>query len=101
MKREEFVAEMKARGWEQDRFGHLQKDVSATDKITGEVHQRKLRCKMQTNSVRIERQVIYAATQYTKEQKAWIRIESAYFKDIVLVDGRVKVGKYKFLPVGG
>ena len=100
MKREEFVAEMIARGWEKDKYGHLQKEVTSTDKITGEKHTRKLRCKMQATSVRIERQVIYAATQYTKEEKAWVRIESAYFKNITKEDGKVKVGRYKFLPIG-
>ena len=44
--------------------------------------------------------VIYAATQYTKEEKAWVRIESAYLKDIKKEDGKIKVGRYKFLPIG-
>ena len=100
MTRDEFIAEMVARGWEKDKYGHLQKEVTATDRVTGEKHTRKLRCKMQSISVRIERQVIYAATQYTKEEKAWVRIESAYLKDIKKEDGKIKVGRYKFLPIG-
>ena len=98
MKPAEFIAEMQKRGWELDRWGNLQKDVHAVDKITKEESTRRLRLKIQKTTVRVERQVIYAATQYTKEEKAWIRMDSDYFKYITMENGVIKVGRYKFNP---
>lgn len=89
MKKQEFVEEMKKRGWNQDRWGHFQKEVS----LSGD--KRIMRLKVQKISVRVEKQIIYAETQYTKATKGWLHCDSAYMRDIRIENGKLIIGKYK------
>lgn len=63
MTREEFITWAKSRGWQEDRFGHLQKTVT-----TNGVEQRR-RLKMSSIAVRYE----------LKYEYGWVRFTSGYF----------------------
>lgn len=68
-------------GWKEDAYGHMQ----CTTK-TG----KKYRVKMQATSVRLEvRQV---------ELKEWVRVESAYMKDVATDADHVTIGKVVLKP---
>ncbi len=65
------------------------------------------RIKVQSNSVRIEVQAIIPADQYSPMRKMWVRLESAYFKDIIQRTRKrkdtgievqtIKIGHYEFV----
>lgn len=71
-------------GWKEDAYGHMQ----CTTK-TG----KKYRVKMQATSVRLEVKNV--------ELGEWVRVKSAYMKDVVLTeDGCVVVDKVVLKPLG-
>lgn len=90
-KRQELVDVLKAEGWEADRFGHFQKDVTRIHRETKQPVIRHMRVKLQATSCRIEVQ------SRINDQNEWIRVGGDYFTNIVkLDDGRLRVGTYFF-----
>ncbi len=67
-------------GWTEDAYGHMQ--------CTGKTG-KKYRVKVQATSVRLEVRNI--------ELKEWVRIESTYIKDVVIVDSAVVIGKVRLV----
>ncbi len=69
MSREELIRWAIANGWKQDRFGHLQK----------EEHEglRRYRLKLSRIAARFE----------TKTAHGWVRVCSAYYKDLSITAG--------------
>lgn len=63
-----------AQGWAEDRYGHLH--------LTGLIGS-EYRVKFQAISVRLERRI----------GKDWVRIDSAYLKDVTIVEGAVIIGR--------
>lgn len=91
---QELVDVLKADGWEQDRFGHMQKQITGKRRDTGATVTRQYRVKLQATSCRVE---------VKSEQKNfdggydWIRVGGDYYTNIVkLDDGRIRVGSYFF-----
>jgi len=91
---QELVDMLKADGWELDRFGHMQKQITGKRRDTGATVTRQYRVKLQATSCRIE---------VKSEQKNfdggydWIRVGGDYYTNIVkLDDGRIRVGSYFF-----
>lgn len=84
MTKQEFITWAKAKGWQEDKFGHLQK-VSSNDSV-------KMRFKLSSISVRYERQIHFNATEYSRVANEWIRLGSAYFKDLSISDNDKLVG---------
>lgn len=88
---EKFTTFLQSLGWEQDKWGHLHKEVMLFK--SGAPAPRNYRIKMQAISCRIEVQCIISATDYSSEQRMWVRVGGGYFKDIIeLPDGRIRVG---------
>jgi hypothetical protein len=83
---EKLKANLQSKNWQFDRWGNAKKSVQGKD----------YRIKFQDNSVRVEVKVIYEASQYTPESTGWIRLDGAYFKDLIARNDQVKVGKYAF-----
>lgn len=81
---------LKADGWELDRFGHFQKDVTRVkNRESGETVTKRMRVKMQATSCRIEVQ------GKVNGQNEWFRVGGAYYSELILLpDGRVRVGTY-------
>lgn len=59
-------------GWELNNRGNLVKESGG----------KKYRIKFQANSVRYEIQVTHEATAYSAQEKAWVRLAGAYYKDV-------------------
>lgn len=97
MKKQHFIEDMLKCGWRKDKYGHLQKDSFSVNKKTGEKTPKKMRCKLQATSCRIEVQVIYEKSDYMPERKEWVRIDGAYYKDIVGKECSIKVGRFTFI----
>lgn len=90
MKKDAFVAAMQALGWEMDRYGHLQKDVTQSVKATGQKLTRRMRLKLQATSCRLE---VKSQTKNSNGAYEWFRIGGEFYSKIVqLDDGRVKIG---------
>ena len=74
MTREAFISWATARGWKQDRFGHLQRSIGP-DPGAGQY-----RMKLSRLAARYE----------TKSEYGWVRLRSAYYKDLSLTaDGKL------------
>ena len=74
--------------WTADRYGNFK--LQTPNNI--------YRIKVQANSIRLEVQVTYDATQYSPASKGWVKVSGAYFKDLELVNNKegkpaLKVGK--------
>lgn len=88
MTKDEFIAWAKERGWVQDRHGHLHKEIDG----------REYRYKIQAHSVRREAKVRHEATEYSPASSSWVRMKSAYFKDLSLDEnGKLKGMKRRML----
>lgn len=74
MTREEFVAWAKARGWKEDRYGHLHR-------MAGNAEEAHYRYKISRIAVRRE----------VKTSGGWVRLKSAYFKDLSVDPGTGKL----------
>jgi hypothetical protein len=74
--------------WEQDKYGNFKWDTGT----------KVYRMKFQEISVRLEVQVVHAATQYSGESKSWVKLAGEYFKDLKVnpETGKINVGKYLF-----
>jgi len=71
----EFKKWAKSRGWQEDNYGHLHKEIDGT----------KDRLRIGSISVRYERQITING------QNEWQRIASGYYKSLsVAEDGRIK-----------
>lgn len=91
---QELVDTLKADGWEQDRFGHMQKQISGKRRDTGATVTRQYRVKLQATSCRIE---IKSDQKNFDGGYDWIRVGGDYYTNIVkLDDGRIRVGSYFF-----
>lgn len=88
MKPENLAAFLLANGWEKDRFGHFKKQM--TVKLTrvnpGQEVTKLYRVKLQATSARYEVQT------EANGENMWVRLTSAYFKDITLHEKGVKLG---------
>lgn len=67
MTKQEFVNWAKLRGWVEDRFGHLQKQINGKE----------YRFKVSKIAVRYE-----LGIQYENGGRDWIRLQGGYFKDL-------------------
>jgi hypothetical protein len=67
MKQAEVKAVLKASGWQEDKWGNFRTASG------------KMRCKLQATSMRIERQVEHAASEYSPASKSWVNIVSDYY----------------------
>jgi uncharacterized protein (DUF1684 family) len=72
MKREELENWLISKGYSKDKFGHYQKTIGETD----------VRYKMQADSVRYEKRITFAATDYSPKQNEWLRLASGYYKSL-------------------
>ena len=80
MTRQQFVDWAKSKGWQEDNFGHLQKQTDG----------KQYRFKISSISIRYEVKVNYDATDYTKAHSDWLRLRSGYFKDLSITeDGKL------------
>lgn len=86
VKREALVAFLKDLGWMADKFGHLQKTIGT----------KKYRVKLQATSCRIEIQIEYEATQYTKATKEWVRFGGDYYSNIAEIENGIRIGRHIF-----
>lgn len=88
MNQHEIIDVLIEQGWQQDRYGNLQKSFD-NEKGTDTY-----RIKFQAISVRFEVKVVHAATEYSKATSSWVKLNGAYYKDVALTeDGRVRIGK--------
>lgn len=89
----ELKSALVTKGWTEDRFGNLKKEVAGRDTDGTEVV-RKYRVKVQKISVRLERQFTIEASPYSPETKDWALVSNAYLKDIkVREDGGIIIGR--------
>lgn len=80
--KEQFETWAVGHGYTKDRHGHFQKLAE---------NGKKYRYKIQAHSVRFEVQVLHEAGPYSPASKSWVRMRSAYFKDLSLTeDGKLK-----------
>ena len=79
MNRHEIANVLKSQGWTEDRYGNL-KARSGT-----------VRVKFQENSLRVERKIAYKPSPFYTKPPEWVNVVSDYYKDIVLVDGRITI----------
>lgn len=94
MKKEELIAFLTSLGWELDRYGHLQKDVTNRHRETKELITRRMRIKLQATSCRIE---VKSSQKNFDGGYDWIRVGGEYYSKILkLDDGRIRVGTYFF-----
>lgn len=93
-KRQQLVDVLKADGWEQDRFGHMQKQITGKRLDTGVTVTRRYRVKLQATSCRIE---VKSELKNFDGGCDWIRVGGDYYTNIVnLDDGRIRVGGHFF-----
>jgi len=67
---------LREKGWVEDRYGNFIKETKGVKK----------RMKFNATSLRHEKQIVFEATKYTEARKEWIRLNSAYYKDIEVVE---------------
>jgi hypothetical protein len=89
----ELKAALASKGWSEDTYGHMKKEVKYSDGSPDD-KTRVYRVKVQKLSVRLERQFTIEATQYSPAKKDWSKVDGAYLKDIkVREDGGIVIGK--------
>jgi hypothetical protein len=89
----ELKAALTSKGWTEDRFGHLKRNLNVINGDGARVT-RLYRVKVQKLSVRLERQFTIEASQYSPAKTDWAKVDSAYLKDIkVREDGAIIIGK--------
>lgn len=94
MNKKELITFLTAFGWELDRYGHLQKDVTNRHRETKELVTRRMRIKLQPMSCRIE---VKDSQKNFDGGYNWIRVGGDYYTNIInLNDGRIRVGSYVF-----
>jgi hypothetical protein len=85
----ELKAALVSKGWSEDRFGNLKREVRVENETP-----RLYRVKVQKISVRLERQFTIEASPYSPESKDWALVSNAYLKDIkVREDGGIIIGR--------
>ncbi len=75
MKPDELRTFLTETGWQPDKFGHY--------------HRGEYRFKFQQTSVRLERSYQTSDTQYSKGEKRWLRLRSAYFSQLEIKEGKL------------
>jgi hypothetical protein len=84
----ELKAALITKGWTEDRWGNLKREVETPNGLS------KYRVKVQKISVRLEREYTVEAMAYAPAHKNWALITSSYLKDIkVREDGAIIVGR--------
>jgi len=82
--RSKFVEALLKDGWVEDRFGHFKWNFGTHN----------YRIKMQDFSFRLEAQTTTPATEYSKAENHWVKVEGVYYKAMVdLGNGKVKAGR--------
>ena len=66
-----------SKGWNKDRYGHLQKENTTTKGDT-----RQYRIKFQAKSFRYEIKVNHEASEYSPASSTWVRLRSGYYKQV-------------------
>ena len=79
MIKQEVITTLKAMGWQEDRHGNFK---SASGKV---------RCKLQANSLRVEKQYIPEPLYGYKPENQWLNMASDYYKNLYTKDGRLVV----------
>jgi len=88
----ELKAALASKGWTEDAYGHMKKELKVQTAEKDDMRQ--YRVKIQKLSVRLERQYTIEATQYSPAHKEWAKVDSCYLKDIkVREDGCIFIGK--------
>lgn len=64
------------RGWELDKYGHLQKKIN----------DKEYRFKLSSTALRYEVKVYFAGIQYSRPGSEWMRLRSAYYKDLHITE---------------
>ena len=67
MTKQQFIDWTKSKGWTEDKYGHLQKQIDSDT----------MRFKLSSTAVRLERQITMSDGKHE-----WIRIMSGYYKDL-------------------
>ena len=102
MNKQEFISLMSQKSFgkfKQDRFGHF---VREARNHQGEIEVKRL--KVQDKTVRVEVQAVIPASEYSPARKMWVRLGSAFYKDIVVLGGNhpragsIRIGNYAFKP---
>lgn len=90
----ELKAALVAKGWTEDRFGHMKKEVLSVKQGDPQPGVVLFRVKVQKMSVRLERQYEIEADRYSPARKEWSNITSSYLKDIkIRPDGGIIIGR--------
>jgi hypothetical protein len=85
MTKQELINWAESKGYQKDKFGHMQKTFSSG---------RKTRLKIQANSVRYEEKITFAATEYSGKKSEWLRLNSGYLKDThITPEGKISFKK--------
>jgi len=78
--KEDIIEWATKQGWVLDKYRNLQKEVG----------DREYRLKLSKNSVRYEVKVHHSGDTYSKPSSEWIRLRSAYYKDLSITeDGKL------------
>lgn len=80
---------LKECGWEQDRYDNMKKTITSQKDPSVS---RTYRVKFNAISVRIEVEVIHAATKYSPKSKSWVKIGGDYVKNITIDGDVLKIG---------
>ncbi len=76
MTKEQFITWAISKGWNLDKFGHLQKKVG----------DKEYRFKISNISVRYEVKVHFEGGTYSGPKAEWMRLRSGYFKNLTITD---------------
>ena len=76
-KKSDLMVKLAEAGWTLDQWGHMRKG--------------KFRVKFQSISIRIEAQMTYPATIYSKATKEWVSKLNAYLKDVEVTQEGLRI----------
>lgn len=82
MTKDEFVKWSKSKGWTQDKFGHLQRQIG----------EKQYRFKLSSIAVRYEVKIKFEKTQYSSGSSEWMRLRSGYFSKLSINEHGKLVG---------
>jgi hypothetical protein len=82
MTKQELINWLLSRGYVKDTYGNYRKP--------NDTNYSNYRFKLNPTSVRHEKQIHFEATQYSKASHEWMRLRSAYYKNLsVTADGKL------------
>jgi len=79
--RQDIINWATGRGWNLDKYGHLQKEFTGKD---GETKQ--YRYKLSKTAVRFEIRIHLDGGEYGKPSNEWARLRSGYYKDLSITE---------------